>query len=338
MRENNEVRHNAGPNVVIAIPTLGRPVPLDWALAFKSMSPPINYNVDFSIIIGKEIGFARQALAEAAVKANAKYLFFLGDDVVPPPHVLRQLIYRMENIPNVDVAGAVYCTKDPVAEPLVFNGNGKGPYWDWKLGEFFEVTGLGMDCTLIRVSFLEKLEKPWFASIDKDGHVDGEAKVEAWTEDLYFCKKVTDAGGRIYCDGSLLCEHWDVFKRKAYKLPQDSLPMRQLHTVRDKKCLMLGPAIPLNDQSYEIVRCTNDGDFNADYRVDYNILPFAASEFDWVILTETLIDIPKIMPELKRVCKTEGKIAVNINPLLSKEALLLEYAGSKIDGSFLEIN
>ena len=38
-----------GPGILIAIPTLGRPVNLDWALAFKALNPPINYNINFSI-------------------------------------------------------------------------------------------------------------------------------------------------------------------------------------------------------------------------------------------------------------------------------------------------
>src|SRR5258708_5219894 len=134
----NEVRHNVGATLMIALPTLGRPVPLQWALNFKSLNPPINYNCDFNVMFGKEIGFARNALAKAAVERGCKYLFFLGDDVVAPPHSLRQLIYRMENNSRVDVVGGVYCAKAEPAAPLVFKENGQGSYWDWKIGEFFE--------------------------------------------------------------------------------------------------------------------------------------------------------------------------------------------------------
>src|ERR1041384_7317 len=129
-----EVKHNVGPTLMIAIPTLGRPVPLQWALNFKSMNPPINYNCDFNIVFGKEIGEARQQLAEAAVQRGCKYIFFLGDDVVAPPHALRQLIYRMENHPEIDVIGGVYVAKADPAAPLVFKGNGAGSYWAWKVG------------------------------------------------------------------------------------------------------------------------------------------------------------------------------------------------------------
>src|SRR5271166_5643972 len=199
-----EVKHNVGPTLMIAIPTLGRPVPLQWALNFKSMSPPINFNCDFNIVMGKEIGYARNALAKAAVARGCKYIFFLGDDVVAPPHTIRQLIYRMENMPGVDVVGGVYCAKADPPAPLVFVENGAGSYWDWKIGEFFPVAGLGMDCTLIRTSLFEKLPEPWFKTVDEDRHVDGIAAQEAWTEDLYFLKKAQDTGAGIYCDAAII--------------------------------------------------------------------------------------------------------------------------------------
>jgi SAM-dependent methyltransferase len=331
-----EVKHNVGPSLMWAIPTLGRPVPLEWALNFKSINPPINFNVDYNIVLGKEIGYARNALAKAALDRGCKYLFFLGDDVVAPPHTLRQLIYRMENQPDVDVVGGVYCAKADPPAPLVFVKNGEGSYWDWKVGEFFECSGLGMDCTLIRTSLLEKIPEPWFKTVDIDQHIDGKAKVEAWTEDLYFLNKVSQVGGRIFCDASIICDHWDVYTRKAYKLPKDSLPMRQRGVVKDKRCLMLGPEVPIADQSFDIIRCTQDGDHSADYRVQYGNLPFDAAQFDFVCVTDYVLDVQPVLDEWKRVAKPGAKIAFNIDPRLSPEHLVKSLGGT-IDGSFLEL-
>ena len=179
-----------GPGLLIGIPTLGRPVPFDWAMAFKSMNPPINMNSTIHIVKGKPVADARQEIAENAVKIDAKYLFFIGDDTVCPGHTLRQLLYRIENNPNLDVVGGVYCAKCDPSYPLVFRGNGQGAYWDWKIGEFFEVTGLGMDCTLIRTETLKRLSKPWFKTVDGDQFLDGINKAESWTEDLWFFNKL----------------------------------------------------------------------------------------------------------------------------------------------------
>ena len=41
---------HSGPGLVVGLPTLGRPVTLDWALAFKSLNPPINFNSLFQIL------------------------------------------------------------------------------------------------------------------------------------------------------------------------------------------------------------------------------------------------------------------------------------------------
>ncbi len=331
-----EVKHNVGPTLMIAIPTLGRPVPLQWALNFKSMSPPINFNCDFNIVMGKEIGLARNALAKAAVERGCKYLFFLGDDVVAPPHTLRQLIYRMENQPNVDVVGGVYCAKADPAAPLVFVENGAGSYWDWKIGEFFRCTGLGMDCTLIRTSLFEKIPEPWFKTVDQDSFMDGKAQAEAWTEDLYFLHKAKAAGAGIWCDASVICEHHDVYSGKKWELPSDSLPMRQKGVIKDKKCLVLGPALPLADETYDITRCSQDNESSADYRIAFDNLPFEENQFDFVVVSERILDFRRYLPEWKRVTKSGSKVAINIDPLLHLENLV-EAVGGEMNGSYLEL-
>lgn len=332
----SEVKHNVGPTLMIAIPTLGRPVPLQWALNFKSMNPPINFNCDFNIVMGKEIGFARNALAKAALERGCKYLFFLGDDVVAPPHTIRQLIYRMENAPNVDVVGGIYCAKADPPAPLVFNGNGAGSYWDWKIGEFFQCTGLGMDCTLIRTSILEKIPEPWFKTVDTDTFMDGIPGAEAWTEDLYFCKKVTDAGFGIYCDGSVICEHHDVYGGKAWGLPKDSLPMRQKGVTKDKRCLVLGHPLPLSDETYDVTRCTQESDSTADFRIAFDNTPFEQNQFDFTVITDYILDIERYLPEWKRVTKIGSKIAINLHPALAGEYALSKFKAER-NGTFIEI-
>src|ERR1044071_3472269 len=129
----------SGPGLMIGIPTLGRPVPLSWAMSWRSLSPPINYNMNVMIVNGRAVDAARNEIALAALEKGSKYIFFLGDDVVVPNHTLRQLIYRLEHNPEIGVVGGVYCSKSEPAFPLVFRGNGNGSYWDWRIGEFFEV-------------------------------------------------------------------------------------------------------------------------------------------------------------------------------------------------------
>lgn len=273
----------AGPGLTIGIPTLGRPVPLEWAFAFKSMGPPINYNVNVHLVKGKPVADARNEIAELAVKNKSKYIFFLGDDVVCPAHTLRQLIFRLENNDNIGVVGGVYCAKNDPSYPLVFRGNGQGSYWQWKIGEFFEVSGLGMDCTLIRTSILDKISRPWFKTVSNDQFMDGIAKSDEWTEDLYFFNKMAkEIDDKVYCDGTIICEHWDVYGSppRFYSLPLDSLPMRRMVTNGKLKMLVLGNPIPEDDR-YVTIRFSHN-DETADYRGEYSSLPFEHQEFDYV--------------------------------------------------------
>lgn len=296
---------NTGPGLVVGIPTLGRPVPLDWAMAFKSMNPPINYNSTIHLVKGKPVDEARQEIAENALKVGAKYLFFVGDDVVCPGHTLRQLIYRLENNPSIGCVGGVYCAKCDPSFPLVFRGNGRGAYWDWKIGEFFEVSGLGLDCNLIRVEMLEGMTRPWFKTIDGDQFLDGINSCESWTEDLYFYKKMADETKyKLYCDGTVICEHWDIYNERVYTLPMDSLPRRQLVVSKEKqKCLMVGyEALPDNTQDEQFTFVAiNDGEVHCDYRVDYSALPFDDKEFHKVMVSPS-VNLRSIdVKELQRV-------------------------------------
>ena len=285
---------SCGPGLLIGIPTLGRPVPLAWAMKFKALNPPINYNTNYLIVHGKPVADAREEICETALEQNHKYVFFLGDDTEPCSlNTMRQLIFRMEQNNNIGVVGAVYCSKSDPPAPLVFKENGRGSYWDWKVGEFFKVSGLGMDCTLIRTDVLRKMSKPWFKTVDEDNFAENINKADQWTEDLYFCDKMLkETEFEVWCDGSLLCNHWDVYAGKSYNLPPESKPMLR-KSKAEKSLTMLdigcGPAnIEEMFPDYNIVRADIREDVKPDYVCDIRLLPFASEEFDLVYSSHVL--------------------------------------------------
>jgi len=315
-------KNSSGPGLVIGLPTLGRPVPLEWAFAFKQLSPPINFNTNFHMVRGKPVAEARNEMAEFAISVGAKYLFFIGDDTVPPAHALRQLIYRMEQDGTIGVVGGVYCSKTNPPAPLVFKDNGRGSYWDWKVGEFFQCSGLGMDCTLIRVDMLKDIPKPWFKTVDTDLFLDGKNAAELWTEDLWFLKAVGETAWKIYCDASVICDHHDVYNNKIYNLPKGSLPLRQLAVEpgKLKKAIDVGCG-PLDraDQfpDYTLVRVDIREDCTPDYRCSVDNLPFDNDEFDLVFSSHVLEHFPRakwqsVLHEWMRIVKPGGDIMLSL--------------------------
>jgi predicted SAM-dependent methyltransferase len=157
--------------LMIAVPLSGNPLVPEWAFAFHQLHPPMNYNVEYALMKGRPVDEARNLLAKQAIAKNCKYLFFVDEDVTPPAHTVRQLIYHLEHWPKAAIAAGIYCHKSPPSMPMVFRGNGIGPYWDWKVGEVFDCSGVGMGCAMIRVEALKDLEEPWFKCYSSDTEV-----------------------------------------------------------------------------------------------------------------------------------------------------------------------
>ena len=213
--------------LVVGLPfTINRAVAPEWAIALASIAYPMNLNRHFFATKGEEIDKFRNGAVDYAIQKEAKYLFFIDDDVAIPSQALRVLIYHLENAdPKVMVIGGIYCAKTTPTEPIVYKKNGEGAFWQWKRNEVFECSGIGTGCMLIKTELFKHLSKPYFKTLDVFSEED-ESKRLMMTDDLYFCKKVTDAGFKILADGSVLCVHWDVSTMTPYLLPPDSYPLR----------------------------------------------------------------------------------------------------------------
>jgi hypothetical protein len=213
--------------LVVGLPTRGLKVGFEWSLCLAGQNYPLNCNRWVTPCKGKPIAEARTKIAKFAIKEKAKYLWFLDDDVAPPFHACRKLMYDLEQADDdVMVAGGIYASKEDLPAPMVFNGNGTGPFWKWKKGELFECSGIATGCMLIKTEVFDKIPEPWFETIDRMPN--GRQAMESMTDDLYFCEKVKAAGFKILADGGVLCVHWDYSTDPPtpYALPEDSYPMK----------------------------------------------------------------------------------------------------------------
>jgi len=223
------------PGILIGIASSGRPVNIGWSLSLLNLglNAPMGSFVTWMVETGLDRAGNRERLAEKAVEANAKYLFFLDDDTICPNTTLKYLAYEIEKDPMIMVCGGIYCTKELPSVPIVFKKIGDGAFWNWKMGEVFDCAGLGTGAMLIKTEIFGKLPKPWFlepneAPVGETAMI-GEKVIpishRGGTEDLYFCQKVLSAGYRIVAHGGVLPIHVDS-EGKAYGLDPSTFPMK----------------------------------------------------------------------------------------------------------------
>jgi GT2 family glycosyltransferase len=208
--------------LTIGIPFTGRKLVPEWGWTFAQLRWPMNVDLRYERAEGMEVGDARNQLAESALLAGSRWLFFLDEDVVPPLSAVKQLIQAMDERPDAAMIGAIYSDKTEPCQPMVFDEAGAGPFWDWDVGEVFRVRfGVATGCSLIDVRKLEDIPRPWFRTVD--------GQAERWTEDMWFCRQVRESGSSVYAHGGILCRHYNLGTGKAYFLDPHSKPFRKFH-------------------------------------------------------------------------------------------------------------
>src|SRR5215831_6941651 len=236
--------------MIVGVPMRGGLTTQEWGFCLALQNYPMNTNRIYTGIKRRPVDEARNRIVRIAKEENAKYIWFLDDDVGAPNYAVRKLVYDLEQSDDDTlVAGGIYGCKAHPVEPCVFVGNGGGPFWKWKKGEVFEVTGIGTGCLLIDMRIFDRLPKPEIRTIpanpsnDKDTNM---LEVEWWfntvntvnetgeivglyqTDDLFFCDNVIANGMKILADGNVLCCHWDISVDPPimYELPLTSYPFQ----------------------------------------------------------------------------------------------------------------
>lgn len=209
--------------LVLGIPSGRKAVPREWALALATMSWPFNISIMHMMVVDRAISEAREIICDQAVAVGAPYVWFIDDDTAPPHTACRELLHQLGQHPEAAACGGIYCERREPTTPIVYKEFGTGPHWDWKVGEVFEVQGIGTGCLMLRTEALKGIPKPWFRSIDV-AVATGEISAIQTSDDMYFCKKALKAGYKLLAHGGVLCDHYDVDSGKAFRLPKDSRP------------------------------------------------------------------------------------------------------------------
>jgi|ERR1700761_548522 len=148
------------------------------------------------------IPFAREFLADMALKYDCDYLFMIDDDMLAPLDLVYKLLAH-----DKDIVGALAFTRNPPHNPVIYQlKQGWDPvsrsrYYanqhvlNYPRNALVECDAVGFGAVLINTRLFKNMPKPWFMSSASCG------------EDVLFCAKAREAGYKVYMDTSQKLGH-----------------------------------------------------------------------------------------------------------------------------------
>ena len=335
------------PLIALAIPTWGK-VSTSWAYSLRRLGGPLGSNtMELAPVVGKRIGEARNELMQAAVDGNCDFIFFLGDDVLAPPDTINRLLQRMWDNPDVQMVSGMYWTKTWPAQPYIWRGIQRGPYLDWKHGEFFQIDYSGCDCLMVRLTpEMKELGPEWF-STDWTWEGGEDAIALMATEDFYFYTKTRKAGMKLWCDSQVQCVHEDRNSGEHFglssEMPQytesehapDPLPSAETDAAPLVKLAELGPGVDVpffgHADEVKVVRFDGNEKIRPDYRCDLRNLPVDDESFDIVHSRHVLehfgrAEVMKVLKEWTRILRVDGEFRISVPNIIGamRNIILME--------------
>lgn len=340
------------PLVAIGIPTWGK-VSMTWAQTYKRIGGPLGANVvELSPVVGKPIAEARNELMQGAIQNNCDFILFLGDDVLAPPDVLHRLLTRMWENPDISMITGVYWTKQWPSHPYIWRGIQRGPYLDWKYGEFFEIDYSGIDCLLIRLTpEMKALGPDWFSTNWRWEEDEDKAPVLLATEDFYFFTKTRKAGMKLYVDTNVQCGHEDRTTGMQFALttempqytgkeaywPKGETELAPVYKVADLGC-GFDDKYWGREEQVKVIRFDTNEKVLPDFRCDLRQLPADDQSFDMVHSKHVLEHFPReelkdLLTEWLRILRVGGTFEMHVPNVISamRKILLMEEGLIKVD-------
>lgn len=151
------------------------------------------------------IAKAREKLIREAIDQRADYIWFLDDDMVFPVNSFRRLVSQDKDF----ITGVAFMKKPPYFPTILKAKTFKdsfdvihekySPILDYP-EETFEIDGVGLFGALIKVEAIQKLRRPWFSN----PKLHTQSKIG---EDVAFCRRIWEAGIKMYCDPNVKFGH-----------------------------------------------------------------------------------------------------------------------------------
>jgi hypothetical protein len=203
-------------------PMLHRRVVESW----QQMATPMNQKRGFFYAFGDEVGHAYNNLIHVILEhpelSKWKYVMTMEDDNIIPADAHVRLLESINFDGGFDAVSGIYFTKGPIAMPMAYGDPDerlRTGAIDFKPrdiraalggGHIMRVNGIAMGCALWRMDLFREIPAPWFVNV-AEVVADGRGvALEHATQDLYFCRRATEAGKRFAVDFRVKVGHLDI--------------------------------------------------------------------------------------------------------------------------------
>lgn len=191
---------------LIAVPCFDM-VHTDFMSSLVQMNKP--EGTTFAVIKNTLIYNARNSVVDNAVRMGFDRVLWLDSDLVFPPDLLERMSLDMDRT-KADFISGLHFMRCLPTKPVIYNSvtwkvhdngiveTGSQNYLDYPKNRIFEIAGCGFGCVLTSVALLKKMKERYGAPF---------TPMMGIGEDLAFCWRVNQTGGKMYCDPTIKLGH-----------------------------------------------------------------------------------------------------------------------------------
>ena len=311
-----------GAHITFGFPTLGI-VRAELVMALRALQMPLGASTSDCWVLGEgpSIADKRNAIVKQALNNGSKYVFFIGDDTLPPPHAFIRLM-QQSMFGNRKIMTGLYTSRTYPPQPMIWRDYMTSSYYDFHLGELIKVDWAGCDCLLVDTDVFRSVPEPWFSQnyVFEPGAAQPPALA---TEDIYFYEKARKYGFEAWCDTGVLCIHQDRGSGMQFGIPADwpqAIPGSDIPHVEGEYLIAdfgAGTESPFTPVGARLVRFDLNEAVTPDVRCDLRAIPEPDQKYDEIWSRHVLEHFspaiaPQLIQEWVRVLKIGGKVRFSV--------------------------
>ena len=189
------------PKTLIAVPCFDM-VHSDFMESLVNLQKPPE--TSWTMVKNTMIYDARNIVTNNAIEAGFDRVFWMDSDMTFPKDALIKLSQAMDEGREF-VSGLYFTRRMPEIKPVLFSrvtyepgkGSESDHFFDYPEG-IVECEGVGFGCALTSVDLLKRVGEQYGAPF---------TPTSCMGEDISFCWRVKQMGGKIYCDTRIKCGH-----------------------------------------------------------------------------------------------------------------------------------